>query len=340
MLDIYRSGSPVRPSDISIVIPTLNRSHDLVEAVVALQHQSLQHFEVLVVDNGPSTDDTKEKMTILCDADPRVIYIRTDIKGDSFARNIGCEHASARYLVVTDDDYELTDTRTLQYIYERFETEENLGIIGVGQDYSADVKDMSLVRKLYYACARIIYRPGGISRWGRVSTRSYYLQYGLDHDVAHVKGACFAMRRQIACSFGYFPTMYMLDGIAYRSETEVCRRFAALGYRISFTTRITGVHKATPRPPGTQSRERNILSVWQWSKNNTIFILRNYWTRKTAPIFHTWDLVVGSPNQPGALRILTPKYFMQLAIIRSSISGKRTGYHLYMEKYHDLSITD
>ena len=78
---------------ISVVIPTFNRQKNLEEAIKSILKQNYNDFEIIVVDNGPSTDKTKEIVTQLSKNDKRIKYIQTKLKGLIFARNIGAKKA-------------------------------------------------------------------------------------------------------------------------------------------------------------------------------------------------------------------------------------------------------
>ncbi len=325
---------------LSVVIPTYNRGQVLKEAVVSLQMQNEKRFEIIVVDNGPSTDNTEAVMRALAAGDPRIIYVITTEQGDFISRNIGCRMARADIILSIDDDWEMLDPDTLGYMIERFAGDPSLGVLGLGHREVELERGVSGLRRWWYRIARYTYAAGKISRWGRVSTRMYYLPYGMEHRVDHVKGACQAFRTDIARRVGFFPTFYTIKGLGYRSETELCRRFVRAGYYIEYSTRYTGLHKATPRPQGLQERARTIAAVRQWSRNNMLFTARNYWSPATAWLFAVYDLCVGNRNQPGMLRVFGLTHWMQLSLLRSSMRGKLEGYRDYRRRYFDVSVTE
>ena len=89
----------------SIVIPTYNRAELVLRAIASVQRQSLDDWELLVVDDA-STDDTKARVDEL--ADPRIEYLRRDINGGvAAAQNTGLDRAAGRFVLFLHSDDEL-----------------------------------------------------------------------------------------------------------------------------------------------------------------------------------------------------------------------------------------
>jgi glycosyltransferase involved in cell wall biosynthesis len=338
ILDTAAPHVPVATPRISVVIATYNRAGSLREALEHLLRQAGPEFEVFIVDNGPSTDGTRAVALEAVRDDPRCFYLQGDAKGVAAARNAACERARGELILALDDDFYVTDPGTLEYIDRRFREEKDLGVLGIEHAYSGPAGNPARLRRWYYAAIRFWYRPGSANRWGRVATRTYYLPAGRSHDVAHVKSACMPLRRKPAEAFGFFPVLYTAQGLGYRSETELCCRMAAQGYRVALSSEVTGMHTAAQRPGRTQARERTEANISTWARNNALFTLRNFWTRRGAPVFYAFDLLVGNFNQPGLLRILASRrFFLQWSLIAASLRGKREGYRLYRERYYVLS---
>jgi glycosyltransferase involved in cell wall biosynthesis len=88
--------------DVSVVVPTHNRSALLRRTLASVLWQQEVSLEVIVVDDA-SRDDTAAVVFGL--DDPRVRYVRHDQPaGVSTARNDGAERARARWLAFLDDD--------------------------------------------------------------------------------------------------------------------------------------------------------------------------------------------------------------------------------------------
>lgn len=97
--DPPRSSGPV----VSVVMPVFNRAITLLAAIASVQAQTLENWELVVVDDG-STDGTAEVVQEVARHDPRIILVRGEHAGVSRARNIGASHASGLYLAWLDSD--------------------------------------------------------------------------------------------------------------------------------------------------------------------------------------------------------------------------------------------
>lgn len=88
---------------ISVIIPAYNRESYIEECIGSVQGQSLQNFEILVVDDG-STDKTVEICTRLAQSDPRIHLLTSPHAGVSAARNQALDAAKGDYLFFLDSD--------------------------------------------------------------------------------------------------------------------------------------------------------------------------------------------------------------------------------------------
>lgn len=345
-MNFYEQIMKKSMSKISIVIPTFNRVDALIDALGAIQRQTLKDFEVIVVDNGPSIDGTGKRVREFAQKDDRFVYVSTAEKGDFVARTIGCYRAQADLILTTDDDWEMTDKETLAYIIRCFDEDEKLGVLGLSE-YYPDGKAMGQV----VSCAvprnwkqilmdTKLYHPGRINRWGMIGTKFYYLPMGQKHRVDHVRSSCMAFRREVAERFGYFSTFYVIKGDGYRSETELCHRFARAGYNVVFTSELQGLHKVRPRGHGVTPRSQTPEFLYNTGRNNMLFFLRNYWSRSTSFVFFLWDVLIGNSTQPGFLRFFTTHcHLRNKRNIIASLRGKGRGFIEYHTKYHNLQVT-
>ena len=87
---------------ISVVLCTRERPDDLRGALASLRALDYPDFEIVVVDNAPTSDGTARVVAEV--ADPRVRRVVEPVPGLSRARNAGLRAASHALVAYTDDD--------------------------------------------------------------------------------------------------------------------------------------------------------------------------------------------------------------------------------------------
>lgn len=93
---------------ISIVIPTFNRDKLLNETLKSVTNQSLQPFEIIIVDNG--TEQPK-----ITGIEKKKYFRLPPFSGVAQARNFGFTMASGEYVMFLDDD-DLLDYDTIEIV--------------------------------------------------------------------------------------------------------------------------------------------------------------------------------------------------------------------------------
>ena len=88
--------------EVSIVMPTYNRADTIGRAIDSVLRQTLQDWELLVVDDG-STDAT---CALVEGLDVRIKLIRQENRGCYVARNNGLRNSRGRYITFLDSDDE------------------------------------------------------------------------------------------------------------------------------------------------------------------------------------------------------------------------------------------
>jgi glycosyltransferase involved in cell wall biosynthesis len=89
--------------EVSVIIPTYNRSQKVARAIQSVLDQSFRDLEIIVVDDG-STDDTNQRLDRFGFS---IKYIRQSVnRGVSAARNRGIKSSCAPWIAFLDsDDY-------------------------------------------------------------------------------------------------------------------------------------------------------------------------------------------------------------------------------------------
>jgi GT2 family glycosyltransferase len=106
-------GAPAGSSDgaedqddppVSVVVCTRDRPEGALAAVRGLMALEYPRFELVLVDNAPTSDATKDAVLGEFGSDPRLRYVREPRPGLSRARNRGVAESTAEIIAFTDDD--------------------------------------------------------------------------------------------------------------------------------------------------------------------------------------------------------------------------------------------
>jgi GT2 family glycosyltransferase len=89
---------------VTVIVCTRDRTEGLRESLRSIQQVSYEPLEILVVDNAPTRNDTRELVTALAKTDERLHYTCEPDPGLSRARNHGLARAQFDLVCFTDDD--------------------------------------------------------------------------------------------------------------------------------------------------------------------------------------------------------------------------------------------
>jgi O-antigen biosynthesis protein len=104
---------------VTVVLCTRDRPEGAVVTMRRLTGLRYEPFEIVVVDNAPSSEATKTAIMAEFGGDPRVRYVREPRPGLSCARNCGVAAAAGDIVAFTDDDVRV-DPRWLDGIVRGF----------------------------------------------------------------------------------------------------------------------------------------------------------------------------------------------------------------------------
>jgi GT2 family glycosyltransferase len=115
---------------VSVVVPTRDRPQQvaaLVRSLLASDYPST-HYEIIVVDNAPSTNATARFFGQYVGDCPLVRYVCEERPGSSNARNRGLAMARGEIVVFADDD-EMADRHWLTEMVRGFDAGEDVGCV-------------------------------------------------------------------------------------------------------------------------------------------------------------------------------------------------------------------
>lgn len=147
-----------RMPKVSVIMPAYNVDGYVQRAVESIQHQTLENFELLAVDDG-SSDRTGEILDRIAERDIRVTVYHQENAGAPAARNFALNRARGTYVMFMDAD-DWAEPRMLEEMVKHAEG-QRLDLVvagfyidtyyGRGQEHISEVK----------ACPDAIYETAG-----------------------------------------------------------------------------------------------------------------------------------------------------------------------------------
>jgi GT2 family glycosyltransferase len=116
------------PKAATVVVATRDRPESLAGALTAILDQSYPRYDVLVVDNAPTTTATAELVSGMARRDPRLRYVREDRQGLGWAHRRGLKEATGEIVAFTDDDVHV-DRHWLAGLLEGFAAAAAVGCV-------------------------------------------------------------------------------------------------------------------------------------------------------------------------------------------------------------------
>ncbi len=112
------------PPRVSIIIATRDRPEQLKVCLGSLNNLDYPNFDIIVVDNAPTTPATADFIRQEYGDSTRVRYVREERPGGALARNRGLAEAKAGLVAFTDDDV-VVDRHWLAELVRGFSAAEN-----------------------------------------------------------------------------------------------------------------------------------------------------------------------------------------------------------------------
>jgi len=119
-------GESAGPVEVTVLIPTRDRTDQLNSALESILANSFRDFELLVVAQG-DTEHTERLVQRYAEQDNRVRFIHDPLSGSSHARNVGMRYARGSLIVFTDDDCEVPPGWLLEFV-QAFRDDHQLGV--------------------------------------------------------------------------------------------------------------------------------------------------------------------------------------------------------------------
>jgi glycosyltransferase involved in cell wall biosynthesis len=221
-LELEPAAEPAARPPITVVVCTRDRTTSLERCLASLRALEYPAYEILVIDNAPTTDATARLVATLA---PPVRYIREDRPGLDWARNRGIREAGHGIIAFTDDDVRV-DRRWLHAIAEGFADPATMLVTGLIAPAELDTP----------AQVTFEYAYGGMDKgphgWRMVRALGPRVLLGVHHLGA---GANMAFRREIFERVGLFdPALDVGTPANGGGDLDMFFRVAASGATASY----------------------------------------------------------------------------------------------------------
>lgn len=236
---------------VTVAIPTLNRGSILLDTIEDIFKQTIQDFEIVIVDQSTDRDSDYVERIAGYQKDSRFHYFLVTPPNVTTARNFALTKSSSKYIVFLDDDVKL-DKDLLKAYLDTFKAKPELSAIGgrVMQKGFPILDEILHFDELTISSGVFTSPKGGYTN-------------------AFAGGNC-AIRVKDALAVGGFDTKYRNN--AFREESDMSLKMTRAGMKIYFEPKAELLHLAAPR--GGNRVSGDIWDHYGTYKNEIYFTIR------------------------------------------------------------------
>lgn len=244
---------------ISVSIVTINYkedevTHDFLASIS--ENNEFVNLEIILVDNGCIHSNEEHFKKVY----PNLIYIQSE-KNLGFAggNNLGIQRASGKYILLLNNDTEIT-TGCISSLVHEMENNSEIGLISPLILYHEDKR---LIQ--YAGFSKMNYFTGRNKTIGKfeIDTGQYD---NLSNETGFCHGAAMMCRKQDLVEVGLMDENYFL----YYEEMDWCEKFKRKGKKIWFVGKSRIYHKESV----SVGKESN-LKTYFLTRNRVLFIRKN-----------------------------------------------------------------
>lgn len=207
--------------EISIIIPTYNKSSLVIETIYSVLNQSYKDFELLIIDDG-SNDDTKLK--ILEIKDERIKYFYKNNGGQASARNLGIKKTKGNYIAFLDHD-DLWPNNYLEIMYEKLRKQSEYSmaytkVIGLYKDGTMKPYFREHRYKTGWLTQSFFFQSPGIMPSGTFLKSKILSKFFFDEKLRNAEDYDAFLRLSKITPFLYVPNTYVIKRVLPNSQAK------------------------------------------------------------------------------------------------------------------------
>ena len=218
-----------QPLSCSLVICTRDRPDDLARCLASLGSQSHAPDEVIVVDNAPRDDRTRQAAMAA-----GVTYLREDRPGLDIARNAGARAARHAIIAYTDDDTVL-HSQWLERLLGAFDAPDIMAVTGLVLPAELETEAQQIFEQCWgfgRGYRRIDFGPDFYASTRAAGCPAWEVG----------AGASMAFRREAFAQVGYFDERLDAGAAGCSGDSEFWYRLLAAGWRCRYEPGSVAFH--------------------------------------------------------------------------------------------------
>lgn len=218
---------------VTVAVCTRDRAEDMKRCLEAITKLDYPHLEILVIDNAPQTEATKE---LIAQHYPQVRYVPEPRLGLDWARNRAILEANGEIIAYTDDDV-VVDSGWVSAIAQKFaENPDIMAVTGLVAPYELETQAQVLFEE-YGGFGR-----GFEQKWYRKATNQLPWQWLGAGQFG--TGANMAYRRSVFAEIGYFdPALDVGTPTNGAGDLEMFIRVLKAGYILVYEPKALIWHR-------------------------------------------------------------------------------------------------
>ena len=297
---------------VSVVICTRNRAQDLKTCLEMLKLLVCQPEEILVVDNAPTDNSTREVAAQFAG----VTYIKEERPGLDIARNCGVVHAKSPVIAYVDDDVEV-DSMWIYRVWEAFKDSQTAAITGLVLAAELQTEAQFLFERYWSFNRGYVDKAYGKDYFDQT------LPYG--PPIWEIgAGANMAFRKSVLEEVGLFDERLDVGAAGCNGDSEMWFRILYHGHTIRYTPRAVVYHKHR------RNLEALNRQLFSYMRGHAAAALIQQHMCKSAGYkrYLFWELPKWYFKM---FRRGFPKYDARYRLLRTEISGLGSGIMFYLK---------
>ncbi|EPH9682185.1 glycosyltransferase [Klebsiella michiganensis] len=302
---------------ISVIIPVYNVSQYVLQAVNSVLEQTIQPYEIIIVDDG-STDNSGALVEQHYSDIPYVTIIHTENQGLGEARNVGTRVATGDYIYYFDSD-DVLESKLFEDFNNALDKHGDVDIFAFSaESFVDDIKESSAQPKKlpqYWRDENVIYTNGisaycGLSRKGAFFPNAWIYLYKrelqvnndlffkpiIHEDEEFTPRLFFAAGKTIVTDKVYFRRRMRLGSIMHTKRTEK----NVIGY-IESIYALESLLSKHDNPVSSYLRTRivsHLISIQMIKINNSLILSKTVESEfeRLCQTYHSFFLMLAKKN--------------------------------------------